>query len=44
MPMIPFHKPGVTYNGLHATTNPTVGQVTADLAATKQHFAHGANL
>ena len=40
MPTIPFHKPGVTYNGLHATTSPTVGQVTADLAATQQHFAH----
>jgi hypothetical protein len=25
MPTIPYHKPGVTYNGLHATTNPTVG-------------------
>ena len=40
MPTIPFHKPGVTYNGLHATEHPTVGQVTADLATTKQHFEH----
>ena len=40
MPTIPFHKPGVTYNGLHATEHPTVGQVIADLATTKQHFEH----
>jgi len=40
MPTIPFHKPGVTYNGLHATANPTVGQVTGDLVTTKQHFEH----
>ena len=40
MPTIPFQKPGVTYNGLHATEHPTVGQVTADLATTKQHFEH----
>jgi exo-beta-1,3-glucanase (GH17 family) len=38
MPTIPYHKPGVTYNGLHSTTNPTVDQVTADLATTKLHF------
>jgi exo-beta-1,3-glucanase (GH17 family) len=38
MSTIPYHKPGVTYNGLHATTNPTVDQVTADLATTKLHF------
>ena len=38
MPTIPFHKPGVTYNGLHATEHPTVGQVTADLATAKLHF------
>ena len=40
MPEIPFHAPGVTYNGLHATTSPTVAQVTADLARTKPHFEH----
>ena len=38
MSTIPYHKPGVTYNGLHATTNPTMDQVTADLATTKLHF------
>lgn len=38
MPTIPLHKPGVTYNGLHSTKNPTAGQVIADLATTKQHF------
>ena len=41
MPTIPFHKPGVTYNGLHATENPTPGQVSADLATTRQHFDVG---
>lgn len=30
MPSIPFHPPGVTYNGLHSTPNPTVTLVTAD--------------
>ena len=40
MPTIPFHPPGVTYNGLHGTPNPTAAQVTADLATTKQHFGH----
>jgi exo-beta-1,3-glucanase (GH17 family) len=40
MPSIPFHPPGVTYNGLHNTPNPTVTLVTADLATTKQHFGH----
>jgi exo-beta-1,3-glucanase (GH17 family) len=38
MPTIPYSKPGVTYNGLHATEHPTPGQVSADLATTKQHF------
>jgi len=37
---IPFHSRGVTYNGLHATTNPTALQVSADLATTKTHFGH----
>jgi len=40
MPTIPFHPPGVTYNGLHATPNPTAPQVSADLTTTKQHFDH----
>jgi exo-beta-1,3-glucanase (GH17 family) len=40
MPPIPFRKPGVTYNGLHSTENPTAGQVAADFATTKQHFDH----
>jgi exo-beta-1,3-glucanase (GH17 family) len=40
VPTIPFHPPGVTYNGLHGTPNPTPAQVTADLATTKQHFGH----
>jgi len=40
VPTIPFHPPGVTYNGLHGTPNPTAAQVTADLATTKQHFGH----
>ena len=40
MPTIPFHPPGITYNGLHATPNPTAAQVSADLATTKQHFDH----
>jgi hypothetical protein len=40
MPSIPFHPPGVTYNGLHGTPNPTAALVTADLATTKQHFGH----
>ncbi len=38
MPAIPFHDPGVTYNGLHSTENPTAAEVAADLAATRQHF------
>jgi exo-beta-1,3-glucanase (GH17 family) len=38
MPTIPFHNPGVTYNGLHSTENPTSGQVAGDFATTKQHF------
>jgi hypothetical protein len=38
MSTIPYHKPGVTYNGLHVTTSPTVDEVTADLATTKLHF------
>jgi glucan 1,3-beta-glucosidase len=38
MPTIPFHNPGVTYNGLHSTETPTAAEVAADLAATKQHF------
>jgi exo-beta-1,3-glucanase (GH17 family) len=40
MPKIPFHPPGVTYNGLHSTEHPTTSQVAADLAATKAHFDH----
>src|SRR5262245_55303486 len=40
MPTIPFHAPGITYNGLHATTSPTATQVAADLATTRQHFSH----
>ena len=40
MPNVPFHAPGITYNGLHATTNPTAAQVAADLATTRQHFSH----
>ncbi len=40
MPVIPFHPPGITYNGLHAPPNPTAAQVSADLATTKQHFDH----
>jgi len=39
MPTIPFSNPGVTYNGLHSTENPTAAEVAADLATTKQHFA-----
>ena len=35
---IPFHPPGVTYNGLHATTGPSVAQVSADLTTTKARF------
>ena len=38
MPPIPFHSPGITYNGLHATPNPAAAQVSADLTTTKQHF------
>ncbi len=38
MPTIPFHNPGVTYNGLHATENPTAAEVAADLVTTKQQF------
>ena len=38
MPTIPFRNPGVTYNGLHSTENPTTAEVAADLATTKQHF------
>jgi len=38
MATIPFRPAGVTYNGLHATPNPTAAQVSADLATTKQHF------
>jgi uncharacterized iron-regulated membrane protein len=40
VPTIPFHAPGITYNGLHATTSPTAAQVAADLATTRQHFSH----
>src|SRR5262245_66294973 len=40
MPTIPYHPPGVTYNGLHATTSPTTAQVRADLTTTRQHFEH----
>jgi exo-beta-1,3-glucanase (GH17 family) len=40
MPTVPFHAPGITYNGLHSTVNPTAAQVSADLATTKQHFSH----
>lgn len=35
---IAYHSPGVTYNGLHATEIPTVGQVAADLKRVKRHF------
>jgi exo-beta-1,3-glucanase (GH17 family) len=38
MPTISFFKPGVTYNGLHATTEPTSDQVNVDFAVTKTHF------
>jgi exo-beta-1,3-glucanase (GH17 family) len=38
MPTIPFRNPGVTYNGLHSTENPTAAEVAAHLATTKQHF------
>ena len=38
MPTIPFCNPGVTYNGLHSTKNPTAAAIAADLATTKQHF------
>jgi exo-beta-1,3-glucanase (GH17 family) len=40
VPTIPFHAPGITYNGLHATTSPTAPQVATDLATTRQHFSH----
>jgi hypothetical protein len=40
VPTIPFHAPGITYNGLHGTTSPTAAQVAADLATTKEHFSH----
>jgi exo-beta-1,3-glucanase (GH17 family) len=40
MPTVPFHAPGITYNGLHSAVNPTAAQVSADLATTKQHFGH----
>ncbi len=40
MQSIPFHPPGVTYNGLHGTPNPTAALVAADLATTKQHSGH----
>jgi glucan 1,3-beta-glucosidase len=40
MPTVPFHAPGITYNGLHSTVNPTAAQISADLASTKQHFGH----
>jgi len=40
MPTMQFHPPGITYNGLHATPNPTAAQVSADLATMKQHFDH----
>jgi exo-beta-1,3-glucanase (GH17 family) len=40
MPTVPFHAPGITYNGLHSAVNPTAEQVSADLATTKQHFGH----
>ena len=35
---IACHPPGVTYNGLHATTTPSSPQVTDDLTLTKAHF------
>lgn len=37
---IPFHKPGITYNGLHSTETPTTDQVSADFVVTRQHFEH----
>jgi exo-beta-1,3-glucanase (GH17 family) len=36
--MIPYHRPGVTYNGLHRTDSPTTAGVATDLATTKAHF------
>ena len=38
MPTISFRNPGVTYNGLHSTQNPTERDVATDLATTKRHF------
>lgn len=35
---IAHHAPGVTYNGLHSTENPTARQVADDLTRIKQHF------
>ena len=35
---IAYHAPGVTYDGLHTTQNPTAEQVAADLKRIKQHF------
>lgn len=35
---IAHHPPGVTYNGLHSTENPTVQQVADDLKRVKRHF------
>ena len=31
MPTLAFHAPGITDNGLHATTNPTAALVATDL-------------
>ena len=31
MPTVPFHAPGITYNGLHSTVNPTGGAAVTNL-------------
>ncbi len=36
--VLAHHAPGVTYNGLHGTENPTPRQVADDLKRVKQHF------
>ena len=36
--VLPHHPPGVTYNGLHSSENPTPGQVADDLKQIQQHF------
>ncbi len=39
MRAIATHSPGVTYNGLHTTENPTTQQVADDLERVKRHFS-----